>query len=191
MSKQFASRAEKCDKLRVSTFRFSTLLPHYTTLSYHLLEAVSYPSVFSHYPLLRNIGQHSSRMFSFPSLLHGSANFLLSLARLSSNVLHSTSTAYPAARLSSQDLGSLRQRSHPMNPSCRKIPHHHQRDTIRLRHKCAFVNCKLYKGVICACDLTDCSMTACKIPSDDVKEVASGRSEASWMLEGLARGDRR
>jgi hypothetical protein len=148
MSKQFASKAEICGKLRVSTFRFSTLLFHYTTLSYHLLEAVASPSVFSHYLLLRNIVQHSPWMFSFPSLPHGSANFLLSLSRLSSNVLHSTSTAYPAARLSSQDAGSLRQRSHPTNDSRRKMLHHDQRDTVRLRPKCVFVNCKLYKCVL-------------------------------------------
>jgi len=122
--------------------------------------------------------------FHFPLLPHGSANFLLSLSRLSNNVLHSMSTGYPAARLSSQDSGSLRQRSHPMNHSCRKILHHHQRDTVRLRHKCAFVNCKLYKGVICAYGLTDCSVAACKIPRMMLRRWQVGGVRRAGCLKG-------
>jgi hypothetical protein len=75
------------------------------------------------------------------------------------------------------------------------IPHHHQRDTIRLRHKCTFVSFKLYKCVLCACDLTDCSMTACKIPQmmkwrvggvrrAGCLKVGTGRLEVGWWLEG-------
>jgi hypothetical protein len=85
-------------------------------------------SANSHFPL--SITRDANSSNSFPRLNNNTHIQRWRERRggeLSSNVLHSTSTGYPAARLSSQDPGRLRYRSHPTNPSCRKILHHHQR----------------------------------------------------------------